>query len=538
MSAREPTSGVARAAVLIAAITVAARLAGFARVIVFTRIVGPSCLGDTYFTANTVPNIVFDIVAGGALSSLVVPVLAAPVAAGAREAIDRTTSALLTWAATILIPMTVLGALFTHPLIRLLVGNGHPGCSASAEVAVGARMLEVFMPQVLLYGVAVVLIGVLQAHRRFVGGAVGPLISSLVVIVAYVVFGSVALHRETTLSTLTRSHELILSVGTTLGVLALLLTLLPPAWRTGVRLRPTYRFPPGVATTIRSMAISGAFVVGSQDIATAVVLRLANAHGTDGTVVLYNLAWTVFTVPWAVAAVPLATSAFPGLTADWQNGDRVSYAARTARTARVMLVVVAATAAVMGAAAGPMARVVVLGAPGGAAPTVLARGLATFAPGLIGYALVALLSRALYAQGNARTPASAVVGGWLVAIGADIALVAVMPASWTVAAIGIGTSIGVSVSGGWLLIALRRSAGRESLAGISQAAAAAAAGGLLGAGCGTLLARAAPVTGVFGDLVTVTAVAAVALVVHAAVVAVIDRPTLAVLISRGRFRRA
>lgn len=530
--------GIARAAVLIATVTIAARLAGFARVVVFTRIVGPSCLGDTYFTANTVPNIVFDIVAGGALSSLVVPVLAGPVSAGDRSVVDRTTSALLTWGATILVPMTLLGLAFTRPLIHVLVGQGHPGCSASAEISVGARMLVVFMPQVLLYGVAVILIGVLQAHRRFLGGALGPLISSLVVIAAYATFGAVAVHRETDLSTLTRGHELVLSVGTTLGVAALLLTLLIPAARTGIRLRPTYRFPPGVATTIRAMAISGALVIGSQDLATAVVLRLANAYGSDGTVVLYNLAWAVFTVPWAVAAVPLATSAFPGLTAAWQRGDRESYSATTARTARVTLIVVAATAAVMGAAAGPVARVVVLGAPGGVAPTVLARGLATFAPGLVGYAFVALLSRALYAQNNARTPAAAVVGGWLVAIGADIALVAVLPASWTVAAFGIGTSIGVTVSGAWLLLAIRRSAGAGALTGVPHAAAAALSGGIAGAGCGALLARAAPITGVAGDLAIVAAVAAVALAVHAAVVAVIDRPTLRLLLNRARLRRA
>jgi putative peptidoglycan lipid II flippase len=535
---RPAAPGIARAAVLIAGVTVAARLAGFARVIVFARIVGPSCLGDTYFTANTVPNIIFDIVAGGALSSLVVPVLAAPAAAGDRGVVDRTTSALLTWAMTILVPIMVLGLLVTRPLIRVLVGHGHPGCSAAAEVAVGSRMLEVFMPQVLLYGVAVILIGVLQAQRRFVGPAIGPLLSSLVVIVAYIVFGAVAAHEETSLATLTRGHELILSVGTTLGVVALLLTLLAPAARTGMRLRPTYHFPPGVASTIRAMAISGALVVGSSDIATGVVLRLANSRGTEGSVVLYNLAWTVFTVPWAVAAVPLATSAFPGLTATWQRGDRDAYTSTTARTARVMLIVVAATAAVMGAAAGPAARLVVLGAPGGVAPTVLARGLATFAPGLLGYSLVALLSRALYAQGNARTPATAVVAGWVVAIVADIGLAAAMPPSWTVAAIGIGTSIGVSVSGGWLLLALRQSAGADALSGLGRAAGAAVAGGLAGAACGTLLTRAVSVNGVAGDLAIVVAVALVALAVHTVVVAAMDRPTLQLLLDRGRLRRA
>jgi putative peptidoglycan lipid II flippase len=533
-----PTTGVARAAVVIACVTVGARLAGFARVIVFARIVGPSCLGDTYFTANTVPNIIFDIVAGGALSSLVVPVLAGPAAAGDRGVVDRTTSALLTWAASILVPIMVVGLLITRPLIRVLVGHGHSGCSAAAEVAVGARMLEVFMPQVVLYGAAVVLIGVLQAQRRFVGPALGPLLSSIVVIVAYGIFGVVAAHEETHLSTLTTGHQLILSVGTTLGVVALLLTLIVPAARSGLRLRPTFRFPPGVATTIRAMAISGAVVVGSSDLATAVVLRLANSRGTDGSVVLYNLAWTVFTVPWAVAAVPLATSAFPGLTANWQQGNRAAYTATTARTARAILVVVAATAAVMGAAAGPVARVVVLNAPGHVAPTVLARGLATFAPGLLGYALVALLSRALYAQGNARTPAIAVLAGWVVAVIADIVLADAMPPSWTVAAVGIGTSVGVTVSGGWLLVALRRSAGSAALAGLQRAFLAAVVGGLAGTGAGLLLARAAPARGVITDLAVIAGVAVIALVVHVALVAAIDRPTLRMIIERGRARRA
>lgn len=538
MTRPEPASGIARAAVMIACVTVAARIAGFARVVVFTRIVGPSCLGDAYFTANTVPNIIFDIVAGGALSSLVVPVLAGPVTAHEQGTVNRTTSALLTWACTILLPMMVLGMLFAEQLVRVLVGNGHSGCPSGGEVSVGARMLVVFMPQVALYGIAVILIGVLQSHRRFLGPALAPLVSSIVVIVVYVIFGAVAEHEETQLSTLTRSHELILSVGTTLGVVALVITLIVPASRIGLHLRPTYHFPPGVARTVRAMAISGAVLVSSQDIATGVALRLSNAQGVEGTVVLYNLAWAVFTVPWAVAAVPLATSAFPGLTATWQRGDRDTYSSTTARTVRVLLVVVAGAAAVMGAAAGPVARLVVLGAPGDATPTVLARGLAAFAVGLIGYSLVALLSRALYAQGNARTPATAVVVGWLVAIVADVALAVTLPASWTVAALGIGTAIGVTLSGGWLLVALRRSAGPSALRGCGQAAAAALIGGLAGGACGTLLARAAPTTGAAGDLALILAVGVVVLVVHGALVAAIDRPTLRLLLERGRLRRA
>jgi putative peptidoglycan lipid II flippase len=536
---RRPRSGgIASAALLIAAVTVVARLMGFVRVIVFARTVGPSCLGDTYYTANTLPNIVFDVVAGGALSSLVVPVLAGPVARGDRASVNRTASALLTWAASILVPVAVVGALLVHPMIRLLVGSGHAGCPAGSEVAVGARMLLVFMPQVVLYGIGIVLVGIVQAHRRFLGPAFGPLLSSLVVAGTYLLFAAVSSRRETHLSTLTRAHELILSVGTTLGVVALVIPLLLPTVRTGVRLRPTFRFPPGVAAVVRRMAVSGALVLGSQDLAGAVVLRLTNDSGTTGAVVLYNLAWTVFLVPWAVLAVPLATSAFPGLTASWQHDDRDRYAATTASGVRVLMVVVVGAAAVLAAASGPAARVVVLGAPGGAAPTVLARALVTFAPGLVGYSLMALVSRALYAQGNARTPATATASGWAIAVAVDIVLVAALPASWAVAAVGVGSSVGLSIAAGWMLWALHRSAGAAALAGLRRATTAALFGGGIAVAAGTAVARALPGGGVAHDLLALVGITAVVAGVHLAAVRALDRPPVALLVDRARWRRA
>ncbi len=539
LGTRRPIArGVASAALLIATVTVLARLMGFARILVFARTVGPSCLGDTYYTANTLPNIVFDIVAGGALSSLVVPVLAAPVADGDQGSVDRIASALLTWAGSILVPVALVGALVVHPMMRLLVGNGHAGCSAADEVAVGARMLLVFMPQIVLYGIGVILAGILQAHRRFLGPAIGPLLSSLVVAATYVLFAAVSSRRETDLSTLTRGHELILSVGTTLGVVALVLPLLLPTARTGVRLRPTYRFPKGVAATVRRMALAGALVLGSQDLATAVVIRLTNAQGSAGAVVLYNLAWTVFLLPWAVLAVPLATSAFPGLTASWQRNDGERYAATTASTIRVLLVAVAGAAAMMVVTAGPASRVVVLGAPGGAAPVVLARGLVCFAPGLLGYGLMALLSRALYAQGNARTPAIATAAGWAVAIVVDIVLVTAVPASWAVAAVGVGSSVGLSLTALWMLVALRQSAGSAALADAGRSTVAAAAGVAVSVSVGALLVGAFPSRGVAQNLAGVVVLAALVGVLHLAVVQALDRPTVRLIATRVRWRRA
>src|SRR5690606_35916111 len=100
--------------------TVASRVVGFGRTVVFARTVGPTCLGDTYVTANTVPNILFEVVAGGALASLAVPVLAGAVARGDRQQASRTASALLTWTLLLLIPLTIVTVVVARPLTELL----------------------------------------------------------------------------------------------------------------------------------------------------------------------------------------------------------------------------------------------------------------------------------------------------------------------------------------------------------------------------------------------------------------------------------
>ena len=159
----------------IALVTVASRAVGSVRVAVLSRTLGTSCVGDVYTAVNAVPNVVFEVVAGGALAALVVPVLAGPVAAGDRVTASRTASALLTWTVAALVPVTLAGLLAAPLLVRLLLGDD-PACEGAVEV--GTRMLVVLLPQVVLYGVAVVATGVLQAHRRFLGPALAPLLSS------------------------------------------------------------------------------------------------------------------------------------------------------------------------------------------------------------------------------------------------------------------------------------------------------------------------------------------------------------------------
>lgn len=511
--------GLARAAVAIGLVTVAARVVGLGRTVVLARTVGTTCLGDTYLTANTVPNIVFEIVAGGALASLVVPVLAGPVQMGDSAAARRTASALLTWAVLLLTPLAVAGALLARPVMSVLVGGqvgGQPvgGCDRTAQVAVGARMLLVFAPQVVLYGVGIVLTGVLQAHRRFLGPALAPLLSSLVVIAAYLAYAAQGGAGEK-LASLPPGQELTLSVGTTLGVAALSLSLLVPLRRTGLRLRPELRFPPGVAVRVRRLALAGAAALAAQQVSVAVGLRLANG-GPGGSVIVYALATTVFLLPWAVLAVPIATSAFPTLSARAAGGDEAGYAATAAATLRAVLLVTCGAAALLVAVAGPAARLLVHGSPGRPSAPALAAAVVAFAPGLVGYGVLALLARALYARGDGRSPAVATVLGWLTVVVVDLVLAAALPVGARAAALGAGNSAGMTLGAGLLVLALRRTAGRAAIAGLARAAAAGLAGSLLAATAGALVARA--LTGGLGSGLAAALAAGVAATAGVAVI--------------------
>ena len=510
------SAGVAGGAVLISVITIAARATGILRQLTFTRTVGLTCLNSVYTTANTVPNIVFEVVAGGALSAAVVPAVAASVERGDRAATARTVSALLSWTLLLLVPVTLLGYLLTGPVIRALLGSGGADCSSQLVLMVSTaeQMLRVFLLQIPLYGAVVVLAGVLNAHRRFLAPALAPLVSSVVVIGAYLTYSALADEHAGSLVGLTDTELAVVAWGTTLGVFAMLVTQLPGTRRLGLSLRPTLRFPVGVAGRVRGLAIAAVLVVAAQQASTAVVVRLANTQGNEGALGIWTVAWTVFLLPWAVLAVPLATSAFPRLTARHTAGDEAGFAGLTAGVARTVLLISAVAGGALAGAAPAVAHVVALGVPGPPASPALSQAIVAFVPGLLGYALVAHLTRVLYARGAGMTATGAAVIGWIVVVVADVVLVRSVSAQHVVTVLGIGNSLGMTVAGLALLAAVRRAAGPASIHGVLVAGGAGIVAGSIGflAGRGSLW-----LTGSGRSVLTSLLVGAVASIVGLAV---------------------
>ncbi|WP_335988421.1 murein biosynthesis integral membrane protein MurJ [Glycomyces sp. MUSA5-2] len=458
---------VGRAASVIGAITVASRLAGFGRTMVFTWAVGAGTLGAVYQTANSIPNIIFELVAGGALAALVIPLLAAPLARHEPEQVSRIASALLTWALTILVPVGILVAVFARPIIRLLSGGEYSGAALDA----GTEMLVLFAPQLPLYGVAVVLTGILQSHRRFAWPAIAPLLSSIVMALVYVVYGLFS-GRDPKVQNLAESDLILLALGTTVGVAVLAGSLIMPLRGLGLRIRPAWRLDTHVAAGLKSLAIAGAITVGAQQLCQALLIALANNASENGPAAIFTISQTFFLLPWAILAVPLATAAYPVLAEAFSLGEQERYERRLSQTGRAVLLLSGLGVAALAGLAEPMATVLSsVSADQSASTQSQFQGTLTgLAFGLFGYSMFAIYSRGLYAVGRNKYAAGATSIGWAAGAVAAVVLSQVMPLEDRTLALAIAWSIGMTVIGLALTAAIARHTGAASLAGIPRAA--------------------------------------------------------------------
>ncbi|SDK51567.1 putative peptidoglycan lipid II flippase [Glycomyces sambucus] len=464
---------VGRAASVIGAITVASRLAGFGRTMVFTWAIGLASLGTAYQTANSIPNIIFELVAGGALAALVIPLLAAPLARHDPAQVGRISSALLTWALTILVPAGLLVALFARPIITLLM----PGDNvAQATIDTAVELLVLFAPQLPLYGVAVVLTGILQSHRRFAWPALAPLVSSVVMAGVYVVYGGLS-GREDEAAAVSQNDILLLGLGTTCGVAVLAGCLIFPLRGLHLKIRPAWRMETHVASGLKSLAIAGAITVGAQQLCQALLLALANQAG-DGPSAIFTVSQTFFLLPWAILAVPLATAAYPVLAEAFSLGEHDRYQWRLAQSGRAVLLLSGLGVAALAGLAEPIGTVLASVSSDGKLATQiqLQSTLTGLAFGLFGYSMFAIYSRGLYAIGRNKYAAGATSIGWAAGAVAAIVLADLMPIEDRTLALAIAWSIGMTVIGLALTAAIARHTGRASLAGIPRAAIAAVVG--------------------------------------------------------------
>ena len=441
--------------------TLASRLLGFLRWVVQAATVGSGAMAGAYSSANQIPNVFYEVVVGGALAGTVVPLLAGAIAHGQREKVRETASGLLGLTLAVLLPLAVLMALFAEPLAQLLVTSDTRMGADKAAIAywggshqLVVAFLRMFALQIPLYGLGVVLTGVLQAYNRFTWPALAPIFSSLVVMLTYGIYGALIDAGHYAQAVLT------LGWGTTAGVAALSLPLLWPVHRLGLGLRARLRLPAGTFTQLRSLAGAGIAALIAQQISVLTVVAVARRYGSAGTIAIYQYTQAIYVLPYAVLAVPLATVVYPQLAARLaaKHVSRETKDLIANSTALVTLAAcVGAGALMLGA---PVAQQVF-----GLITTVdyMGAALVAFAPGLVGYALIYQLTRVLYVLDAARSAALATCLGWLVVAGASWMFSANAKGAAVLVYLGAASSAGMSLAGVALALVLARRVGARAL---------------------------------------------------------------------------
>ena len=522
---RRALGGLAGAAAMIAAVTVLSRLLGFARWLLQASEVGDGAIGDAYNSANLLPNVLFEVAAGGALAGALIPLLAAPIARGDRKEVERTASGALGWTLLVLGPLALLLAALASPIAHALAHTPD-------QVALVRFFILVFAVQVPMYGVAVLLYAVLQAHKRFFWPAFAPVISSVVVMATYVVYGALADGERSDPDALAAGALDALAWGTTLGVAAMCLPMFVPVHRLGVRLRPRLRFGDGVGPRLLRLALAGVGSVAAQQLALLVVMRVAwwQPYAEVGTLTRFLYTQQVYLLPYAVLVVPLATSTFPRLAARASAGDRAGFASMAAVTTRAVLLAAGVGVAVVVAAAPAVATVFAHIAGNAAVGEQMGLALTWMMPGLAGFALLFHVSRSLYALERGRAAVTANVLGWgLVALASVVLVRLGAPDGGAVVSIGAASSVGMLAAGATALVLLRRAAGTGALLGMARTATVLTLGVGVAAVAGRWVADSVQDIAGHGVWTAVGAGAGgavLALAVVAAVVAVADRSTV------------
>ena len=441
--------------------TLASRLLGFLRWVVQAATVGSGAMAGAYSSANQIPNVFYEVVVGGALAGTVVPLLAGAIAHGQREKVRDTASGLLGLTLAVLVPLALLMALFAEPLAQLLVtGDTRMGADKAAITYWGGShqlvvaFLRMFALQIPLYGLGVVLTGVLQAYNRFTWPALAPIFSSLVVMLTYGIYGALIDAGHYAQAVLT------LGWGTTAGVAALSLPLLWPVHRLGLGLRARLRLPAGTFTQLRSLAGAGIAALIAQQISVLTVVAVARRYGSAGTIAIYQYTQAIYVLPYAVLAVPLATVVYPQLAARLA----AKHVSRETKDLIANSTALVTLAACVGAGA------LMLGAPVAqqvfgliTAVDYMGAALVAFAPGLVGYALIYQLTRVLYVLDAARSAALATCLGWLVVAGASWMFSANAKGAAVLVYLGAASSAGMSLAGVALALVLARRVGARAL---------------------------------------------------------------------------
>jgi len=399
-----PLRAIARAATLLMAAYLANGLLGLLRQILIYGAFGTSPELDAYWAAFRIPDLLFTLLAGGALVSAFLPVFATHLARGEEAAAWRLAGAVLTTVALAVGGASLLAGGAAPLLVKGLLAPQVP----LPQQALTASLMRIMLITPAVFGISGILMGILQAHQRFLWTALAPIMYNLGII-AGVLF----------LAPRWGVHGL--AWGVVLGAFLHLLIQTPGWGQVRGRYRPRLGWRDPDVREVVSLMIPRMLGLAAIQLNFLVNTRLVSGLGA-GYLAALNLAWQLMLQPQIVLAQAMATAAFPTLSALAARDERGALRRTFGETMGILLGITFPIAAGMILLRRPLiAALFQRGAFGPVSTEWTAQALQFYALGLPAHAGVELLARTFYALHDTRTPVGIGVGAMALNIALSLA---------------------------------------------------------------------------------------------------------------------
>lgn len=450
----DTTRSFVRNTVVMSTGTALSRVTGFLRLsaMAFALGITETRLADAYNVANITPNILYELALGGILTSVVVPIVVEWMQARGRDEAWDVVRRLFTLAVIVLSAIAVLGIVLA-PWIVDLYTSGWPPEQKAASADLATFFLRWFMPQILFYGIGAVASGLLNAHRRFAAVMFAPIANNLIVIATFLTFWAIR-PPDGSRVLATGPQQLVLAIGTTLGVVAMTAALWPSVRATGFRFRWLPEFRDEAVRRIGRLATWVFVYVAANQVGYLIVIILAGP--VTGGYAAYAAAFILFQLPHAIFAVSIFTALLPAMSSRWAADDVGGYKDLLAQGIRATATILIPAALGYIVLARPIVRLLLEhGEATPASADLVADVLVFFAIGLFAFSAFQLLLRASYAMQDTRTPALLNVAAVLINIGANLLFIKVFDMGIPGLALGHATSYVFASTALFLLIRRR-----------------------------------------------------------------------------------
>ncbi|TEX51955.1 MAG: murein biosynthesis integral membrane protein MurJ [Actinomycetales bacterium mxb001] len=464
---RASTRGLIGSSAVMATGTVISRVTGVLRDVAMTAALGFYLVSDAYSLGNTMPNVLYVLIIGGALNAVFIPQLVRHMKddsdSGAAYA-DR----LITLAGLVLLLFSI-AAVIAAPLLVDLYATSAYGESQRELASAFARLC---LPQIFFYGIYALFGQVLNSRGVFGPPMFAPILNNIIAIATFLLFLSIAGTAAAADGNLTPDQVAILGIGTTLGVALQALILIPFLLKAGYRWRPRFDWKGAglgkaghlAVWTLLLVVVNQAGYIAITRLATLANVNAAEAGTTAAGLTTYQKAHLIFMLPHSVITVSIVTALLPALSRIAYEGRYRQVGADVGGAMRLVAALIVPIAAVLMVTGPTIARLLF----GYGAATVQQAELtgaitSIFMLGLLPFTLFYVLFRGFYAIEDTRTPFIVSVVMNVVALGVAIPLFYSVSGGAQIGALALGYVFGFWATFilSWILLS-RRLGGLES----------------------------------------------------------------------------